>query len=84
MPPDLLLYPVFDKRKASARMSHRKVVHPSPEDWVNHFDHPPYRLGTDISEGQTYTYQLDQVQQNVPVDEAKFVRPSTYMALFKM
>jgi photosynthetic reaction center cytochrome c subunit len=44
-----------------------------PFHWVN----------TDISEGQSYTYQMDQVQQNVPVDEAKFVRPNGYMVLFK-
>jgi hypothetical protein len=44
----------------------------------------PFRwVDTDISEGQSYTYQLEQVQQNVPVDEAKFVRPSAYMALFQ-
>jgi hypothetical protein len=44
----------------------------------------PFRwVSTDISEGQSYTYQLDEVQQNVPVDEAKFVRPSAYMVLFK-
>ena len=40
MPPDLLLYPVFDKRKASARMPHRKAVHPAPEDWIDQFDCP--------------------------------------------
>jgi hypothetical protein len=44
---------------------------------------PFHWVSTDISEGQSYTYQLDQVQQNVAVDAVKFVRPSTYMALFK-
>ncbi len=44
---------------------------------------PFHWVSTDISEGQSYTYQLDQVRQNVPVDAVKFVRPSTYMALFK-
>jgi hypothetical protein len=44
----------------------------------------PFRwVSTDIAEGQSYTYQVDQVQQNVPVDESKFVRPSAYMLLFK-
>jgi hypothetical protein len=52
-PPDLLLYPVFDKRKASARMSHRKVVHPPSEDWVDQFDHPSYGLAGKRSEQLT-------------------------------
>jgi photosynthetic reaction center cytochrome c subunit len=43
----------------------------------------PFRfVSTEIAEGLTFTYQIDQVQQNVPVDEAKFVRPAAYMALF--
>jgi len=44
----------------------------------------PFRwVDTDISEGQSYTYQMDQVQNNVAVDEARFVRPASYLALFK-
>ena len=42
MPPNLLFYPVFDKRKAPARMSHRKIVHPSPQDRVDLFDDPTH------------------------------------------
>jgi hypothetical protein len=44
---------------------------------------PFHWVSTDIFEGQSFTYQLDQVQQNAPVDEARFVRPSEYMVFFK-
>jgi hypothetical protein len=44
---------------------------------------PFHWVSTDIFEGQSFTYQLDQVQQNGPVDEARFVRPSEYMVFFK-
>src|SRR5215472_808464 len=44
MPPNLLVYPVFDKREAPARMPHRKVVHPSPKNWIDQVDHPLHRL----------------------------------------
>jgi hypothetical protein len=43
-----------------------------PFHWVN----------KDIAEGLSFTYQADQVQQNVPVEEARFVRPSAYLLLF--
>jgi len=43
-----------------------------PFHWVN----------KDIAEGNSYTYQADSVQQNVPVDEARFTRPAAYMVLF--
>ncbi len=43
-----------------------------PFHWVN----------KDIAEGNSFTYQADSVQQNVPVEETRFVRPSAYMLLF--
>jgi hypothetical protein len=43
-----------------------------PFHWVN----------KDIADGNSYTYQADSVQQNVPVDEARFTRPPAYMLLF--
>src|SRR5438309_6421227 len=42
--PNLLLHPIFDHRKAPARVSHGKVVHPSSQDRIDQFDHPAYRL----------------------------------------
>ena len=42
---------------------------------------PYHWVSTDISEGQSYTYQLDQVQQNVPMEDAKFVKPTVYVDL---
>src|SRR5438105_54377 len=50
VPPNLLFYPVFNKREAPARMPHRKVVHPSPENRVDQFDHPSNRLAGEPSE----------------------------------
>ena len=49
--PDLLFYPVFDKRKTSTRMPYRKVVHPTAQDRIYQLDHPPYRLALESSEG---------------------------------
>jgi hypothetical protein len=43
-----------------------------PFHWVN----------KDIADGNSYAYQADSVQQNVPVDEARFTRPAAYMLLF--
>src|ERR1700676_2776349 len=50
MPPYPLFHPVFDKRKAPARMSHRKIVHPPPKHGVDHLDHPPHGLAGEPSE----------------------------------
>ena len=48
--PNLLLHPIFDHRKAPARVSHGKVVHPSSQDRIDQFDHPAYRLAGKPSE----------------------------------
>src|ERR1019366_3921046 len=48
--PNLLLHPVFDHRKAPARVSHGKVVHPASQDRVDQFDHPAYGLAGQSSE----------------------------------
>jgi hypothetical protein len=39
-----------DKRIAPARMPHRKIVHPSPEDRADQLDHPSHRLAGVSSE----------------------------------
>jgi len=44
---------------------------------------PYHWVTTDIFEGQSYTYMITDVQQNVSVDEARFVRPKEYMVFFK-
>jgi len=50
MPPNLLLYPVSDKRKAFARIADGKVVHPTAKDRVDLLDHPLHRLADILSE----------------------------------
>ena len=41
---DLLFHPVFDITKALAGIANPKVVHPSPEHWVDQIYHPINRL----------------------------------------
>src|SRR5271167_3325061 len=50
MSPDLLLYPVSDKRKAFTRIAYGKVVHPTTKDRVDLLDHPLHRLADILSE----------------------------------
>src|SRR5215469_14349459 len=44
VPPDFLFHPILDKRKTPTGVPYRKVVHPSPQDRVDQFDHLSYRL----------------------------------------
>ena len=39
MPPHLLFHPVFDKTKASVRVSHGNIAHPSPQERVDQCKH---------------------------------------------
>src|SRR5258708_21681223 len=48
VPPNLLLHPELNVGKAPARVPYRKLVHPTPQNRIDEFDHPPYRL-TDVS-----------------------------------
>jgi hypothetical protein len=48
VPPNLLLHPELNVGKTSARVPYRKVVHPTPQNWIDKFNHPPYGLA-DIS-----------------------------------
>src|SRR5687767_3425902 len=50
MPPDLLLYPVFDHREASMRITDPEVVHPTTKDRVDHLNHLPRGLTDVLSE----------------------------------
>src|SRR6266404_7691361 len=50
MSPNLLFYPVSDKRKAFTRIAYRKVVHPTTKDRVDLLDHPLHRLADILSE----------------------------------
>src|SRR6266404_1558436 len=50
MSPNLLLYPVSDKRKAFTRIAYGKVVHPPAKDRVDLLDHPLHRLADILSE----------------------------------
>jgi hypothetical protein len=50
MSPNLLLYPVSDKRKAFTRIADSKVVHPTTKDRVDLFDHPFHGLADILSE----------------------------------
>ena len=50
MPPNLLFYPVSDKRKACARITDGKVVHPPAEDRVDLLDHLSQRLADIVAE----------------------------------
>src|SRR5260370_18818401 len=52
MSPNLLLYPVSDKRKAFTRIAHCKIIHPTTKDRVDLFDHPTHWL-TDIFAGRS-------------------------------
>jgi len=44
MSPKLLLHPELDIGKAPARVSYGKVVHPTPQNRIDKFDHPSYGL----------------------------------------
>jgi hypothetical protein len=46
--PNLLLHPELNVGKALARVPHRKVVHPSPQNRIDEFNHSPYGLA-DVS-----------------------------------
>src|ERR1035437_2604684 len=48
MPPHLLFHPELNVGKAPARVPHRKVAHPSPQNRIDHFNYPPYGLA-DVS-----------------------------------
>src|SRR5713226_4423691 len=50
MSPNLLLYPVSDKRKAFTRIAHCKVIHPTTKDRIDLFDHPTHWLTDILSE----------------------------------
>ena len=50
MPPHLLLHPELNVGKAPARVPYRKVVHPTPQNRIDEFDHPPYGLADASSE----------------------------------
>src|ERR1700686_1367493 len=50
MSPNLLFYPVSDKRKAFTRIAYGKVVHPTAKDRVDLLDHPFHRLADILSE----------------------------------
>src|ERR1035438_2555583 len=50
LPPDLLLYPSFDHREASTRIADPKIVHPTAQDRIDHFNHPSHRLADIASE----------------------------------
>jgi len=48
MPSNLLLHPELNVGKTPARVPYRKVVHPTPQNRIDKFNHPPYGLA-DIS-----------------------------------
>src|SRR4051812_38153954 len=50
MPPNLLLYPVFDHREASMRIADPEVVHPTTKDRGDHLNHLPPGLADVLSE----------------------------------
>ena len=50
MSPNLLLYPVSDKRKAFTRIADRKVVHPTSQDSVDLRDHLRHGLADILAE----------------------------------
>ena len=44
----------------------------------------PFRWASSQPGDRTvFTYQLDQVQQNIPIADSKFVKPSRYLVLFR-
>ena len=67
MTPDFLFYPVLEKRKAPTGVPYRKVVHPAPQDGVDHFDHLTYRLARvppeDLPEFRQYGRPLFQLRR---------------------
>jgi hypothetical protein len=65
MSPNLLLYPVSDKRKAFTRIADSKVVHPTTKDRVDLLDHSLHRLANILSEDL-----LQLCQQRRPVHKA--------------
>jgi hypothetical protein len=50
MSPHLLLHPVFDIAKGLTGMTTRKVVHPTPQDRIDDFNHSPDGLRLEASE----------------------------------
>ena len=44
MPPSLLFQPDLNVGRAPARVPYCKVVHPTPQNRIDQFDHPPYGL----------------------------------------
>src|SRR5450756_2862340 len=48
--PDLHFYPVSDLRKAPTRMTDPKIVHPTPEDGIDHLNHFPHGLADVLPE----------------------------------
>src|ERR1039458_2986789 len=50
MAPNLLFYPVSDKRKAFTRIAYCKVVHPTAKDRIDLLDHSLHRLADTSSE----------------------------------
>src|SRR6266851_5574543 len=50
MAPHLLLDPDLHESKAPCRVPHPEVVHPAPQDRVDHLDDLPYRLGAPAPE----------------------------------
>src|SRR5713226_7494749 len=50
MTPNLHFYPVSDLRKAPTRMTDPKIVHPSPEDRIDHLNHLLHGLADVVPE----------------------------------
>jgi hypothetical protein len=50
MTPHLLLHPGVDKPKALTGVPNRKVLHPAPQDRVDHLNHPLHGLGLKAAE----------------------------------
>src|SRR5262245_14647205 len=50
MTPNLHLYPVANLREASTRMPDPEIVHPTPQDEIDHRNHPPHRLADMLPE----------------------------------
>src|ERR1051325_8918218 len=44
VPPDLLFYPSFNHREASARIANLKVIHPTAQDRIDLLNHFAHRL----------------------------------------
>jgi hypothetical protein len=50
MTPDLQLHPAFNKLKTATRVSNGKVIHPAPQDRIDHLNHFSHRLADVASE----------------------------------